>query len=581
MGWGVLRRTPRRPGRLLALVVVVALGAYALRVALWRPLEVMGEPPRDGYTRVAGVVHVHTSLSDGGGTPEEVIGAAQRAGLGFVVLTDHNNLDAKSFEGYHGSLLVLVGTELSTTAGHLLGLGIPDPVFRFDGDGRDGFEDIRDLGGFAFAAHPLSPRDELRFSGWDLPGSWGLELLNGDSEWRRAGARNLLTGALYGLNHDYALLGGLNPPDELLARWDQLLARRDAVGIAGADAHSRLPITRRWAVRFPSYESLFSLARNHVLLDAPLTRDPARDAAAVLAALRRGRSYVGLDALAPAGGFSFTVEGPSGRWSMGDSVIAAPGLVARAGGRVPRGTRILLLRDGRRLREATESLEEPLPGPGVYRVEAHVPGWPVPWILTNPVAVFDEATLRARSQAAAWPADPRPPSPAIVLDSFDGATTVFQPGHDASSTMDETILDPKGGVGGSGAARIAFRLAQEARGKPPVFCAIVNREARDFSGRRGLVFSIRGDGVYRVWVQVRDENPASADEGTEWWFASVRTAPEWKVVALPFARFRSINPRTDGRLDLDKVRALVFVLDRGVDKPGTEGTIWIDDVGVY
>jgi hypothetical protein len=29
------------------------------------------------------------------------------------------------------------------------------------------------------------------------------------------------------------------------------------------------------------------------------------------------------------------------------------------------------------------------------------------------------------------------------------------------------------------------------------------------------------------------------------------------------------------------VRALVFVLDRGADKPGSQGTIWIDDVGVY
>ncbi len=136
-------------------------------------------------------------------------------------------------------------------------------------------------------------------------------------------------------------------------------------------------------------------------------------------------------------------------------------------------------------------------------------------------------------------------------------------------------------MGGSGAARIAFRLGLATAARPHVFCAIINRDPRDLTGRRGLVFSIRADGVYRIWVQVRDENPASADEGTEWWFASVRTAPEWKRVAIPFARLRSINPRTEGRLDLDKVRALVFVLDRGVDKPGTQGTIWIDDLGAY
>ncbi|HEX9202922.1 MAG TPA: PHP domain-containing protein, partial [Vicinamibacteria bacterium] len=71
-----------RPGRPLALAVLFVLGVLALRVALWRPLEVVGEAPRDGYTRVPGVVHVHTTLSDGGGTPAEVIQAARRAGLG-------------------------------------------------------------------------------------------------------------------------------------------------------------------------------------------------------------------------------------------------------------------------------------------------------------------------------------------------------------------------------------------------------------------------------------------------------------------------------------------------------------------
>ena len=140
---------------------------------------------------------------------------------------------------------------------------------------------------------------------------------------------------------------------------------------------------------------------------------------------------------------------------------------------------------------------------------------------------------------------------------------------------------PREGVDGRGAALLDFAIGQPTAGHPDVFCALVDGRPRDLTGRTGLVFSIRGDGTYRIWVQVRDENPASADEGTEWWFASVKTRPEWRRVVVPFARLRSINPKTDGKLDLDKVRALVFVLDKGSVKPGTKGRIWIDEVGVY
>src|SRR5262249_5904080 len=241
---------------LLGLLGLIA-AVLVLRVVLDRPRAVVGEPPSDGYTRVAGVVHVHTTLSDGRGTPAEVVTAARAAGLRFVAITDHNNLDAKSAEGYTDRVLVLVGSELSTTAGHLLVLGIPDPVFRFSGDARDGLEDARDLGGVAFAAHPLSARDDLRWTGWDLPGSWGLELMSGDSEWRSAGSWRLFrAAALYPLNRRHALLGSMLPPTATLARWDALLAERDVPGIVGADAHSRVPVRKGWTLRFPAYEAL-------------------------------------------------------------------------------------------------------------------------------------------------------------------------------------------------------------------------------------------------------------------------------------------------------------------------------------
>ncbi len=558
-------------------VALLALGGALVHVALWRPLELVGEAPADGSVRVPGVVHVHTTASDGGGTPEEVIAAARAAGLSFIGISDHNNLEAKAFEGYRDGVLVLVGAELSTPAGHLLGLGLDrDPAYRFNGDGLDALEDVRDLGGLAFAAHPFSSRADLRWAGWDLPGPWGIEVMNGDSEWRKAGPRLLLTAGLVRVNPGYALLQALNPPGEALRRWDELLARRDTVGISGADAHSRLPLTRRYALRFPSYASLFGLSQLHLLLDRPLQREAATDRGAVLAALRGGRFYMGLDALAPADGFSFTVRGPSGeRATMGEPLRLQDGLVATAGGRVPKGTRVVLLRDGRPLAEGTERLTAPLPGPGVYRVEAWVPGWAVPWVLTNPVYVFDEAAREARRRAAEWPSPPVPAETRPIASL--GGSAEFVPERDPTSSADLDRAD----VDGLPALRLAFRLGAPTAAQPFTWCALVNRQARDLGAWSGLRLRIRADGEYRPWVQVRDVNPASADEGLEWWLASVRTSTQWREVFLPFSRFRTINRRTDGRLDPAQTRAIVFVLDAAAVKAGTRGTIWISDLALY
>lgn len=540
-----------------------------------------GEAPADGYARVAGVVHVHTTLSDGGGTPEQVAAAARQAGLQFVVINDHNNVDAKSFEGYHDGVLVVVGTEISTTAGHVLGLGVADPVFRFSGGAQDALDDIRLLGGHAWAAHPLSAREDFQWNGWELPGDWGVELLNGDSQWRAAGAWRLArTAALYALNPPYALLGSLTPPDATLARWDGLLARRDAAGLAGADAHERMPLHKRWQPRFPSYASVFALAQNHVLLDAALTGDATRDVPAVLAALAGGRSYVALDALAPARGFSFRAEGPAGRATMGETIAPSAGLRLKAGGPMPSGATLALLHDGREVASSETALDVAATAPGVYRVQVRVPGWDVPWVISNPIFVFDEATSLARRQAGAPAPEGAAPPAAELLDRFDAASA-FGAEFDTASRLDPAFRVEGAGPDGGPAARLQFKLGTPTAAHPFVSAALVSRKARDLTGRKGLVFAVRGDRAYRLWVQVRDRNPASADEGTEWWGSSIRTSTEWRRVAVPFDGLRSINPRSDGRLDLDKVVQIVFVLDQGAVKPGTEGTLELAELGVY
>ena len=44
---------------------------------------------------------------------------------------------------------------------------------------------------------------------------------------------------------------------------------------------------------------------------------------------------------------------------------------------------------------------------------------------------------------------------------------------------------------------------------------------------------------------------------------------------------RSLTRARVQQYDLDKVTALVFVVDRGALKPGTSGAIWLDDLALY
>jgi hypothetical protein len=100
-------------------------------------------------------------------------------------------------------------------------------------------------------------------------------------------------------------------------------------------------------------------------------------------ALRQGRCYIAVDALAPATGFAFWADGPAGRAEMGAE--------SQAGQRTfhvhaPRSARIHLLRDGAQIASQDgESLEHAAAEPGVYRVEAHLGDRP--WVLSNPIYV--------------------------------------------------------------------------------------------------------------------------------------------------------------------------------------------------
>jgi len=107
-------------------------------------------------------LHVHSLWSDGAQAPETIVLAAARRRLDVIALTDHDDirgaLRARDFAAAHPALgvEVVVGEEISTLNGHLLGLWLSERV-------PPGLTALRTIelihaqDGLAVAAHPFHP----------------------------------------------------------------------------------------------------------------------------------------------------------------------------------------------------------------------------------------------------------------------------------------------------------------------------------------------------------------------------------------------------------------------------------------
>lgn len=349
------------------------------------PLKERGAPASDEWV---GVAHVHTALSDGGGTAEDVVGAAADLGLDFVLLTDHNRR-ALSGHRYANGVLVVMGEEVNTPSGHLLVLG-DRPVRN-----RSRVETVPAVTadeGLRIVAHPTG---RPSWKGWDTASFDGIEIWNADTE-RRTGdspADWLRAVAILPWRPVTALYQLLDAPRNL-ELWDGFPARARVFGICSVDAHSRMPLGDEPYLPFPTYRQSFTLARQHVLLSGMPSGDASTDAHLLLDALRNGHSYCGFDGLADARGLRVRVlstPGKEGQAAPGPGAVipyaGAPELEVEL---PPAGTRaeIRVVRDGTEMARAPgPRWRGVLPGPGRYRVEAwlRVDGRTLPWILANPV----------------------------------------------------------------------------------------------------------------------------------------------------------------------------------------------------
>jgi hypothetical protein len=561
------------------LLVVTAVLAAAVAVVV-----VLTIPPRratlgaisDGT--IPGLIHVHSNRSDGSSSPDDIAAAAARAGLTFLVFTDHGDATrSPDPPTYRSGVLCLDGVEISTTGGHYVAFDMPAAPYPLAGEARDVVEDVRRLGGFGIVAHPDSPKRELRWTEWSAPFD-AIELLNPDTSWRILAQHpdRRLRARLLAALFDYPFrapetIANLVQPSGSIFSWIALTERRRVVSIAGVDAHAKIDLRGdpadvggAWSLPLPGYEAAFRAMSIHVAAERALTGNAAADAAVVIRALRSGHLYTAVDGLAGPPAFEFTATNDFGTVHEGDELSAGgPVMLHVRSNAPPEFTTIV--HEGPRVvttvRDPQDLTVHAPDKPAVYWVEivSSDRTRQITWLRSNPIYV--------RGPEPLMQAPTRPPATASVPlfsgTSLDGWRTE----HDATSLSAVDL----GTIVGGRDLRFRYGLSGGAPGGQ--VAALVVDTPRGIAPNTRLAFTIRAGQPLRLSVQLR-----GGARGAERWERSVFVDRFDQDRIVYFDELTPVGATETWKPPLETIRSVLFVVDTTNTKPGASGRIWIEKV---
>lgn len=529
----------------------------------------------DGSVR--GVVHVHSRASDGRGTLDEIGAAAARAGLRFVIITDHGDgRRIPEAPAYRSGVLVIDAVEISTRSGHYVALGLGRAPYPLAGDAADVVDDVRRLGGFGIAAHPDSPKTELRWSD-DAPLVDGIELLNLDTAWRAhafAGGANGKASLLralfaYPVRPTEAIAHLLTNAEGLRGQWRAQLPQRRVVAMAGADAHAKValrdaePGDNALSVAIPSYDSSFGATSVHVTPEAPLSGDAEQDAQTLLAGIRAGHVFIAVDGWASPAALQFTASAGSRTAQGGDVLAPGEPVTLHVRSNAPSGFVSVVWRNNDVLETRSEAAFSLDVGssPAVYSVEVRPSGEVTApaWITSNPVYVGQPLPL---------PKSPVVPSAdAATRSLFDGQTTTgwsWEADRTSQSVVDLTpFID---------ATRVRLRYGLSGGADIGQYAAAAVETSDGVTSADGVRFEVRGERPMRISVQVRAEVPGAPPER---WERSVYVDATEQARYVRFDEMTPVGKTHTSRPPKADVRAIMFVVDTTNSEPGASGRLWL------
>lgn len=242
-----------------------------------------------------GVIHVHTKFSDGSGDVEFIAQAAKKAGIDWIIISDHNDFSAQ--EGIYNGVYVIKAEEISPDIGyHLLAFDIKEEIKKTENPITN-IDNVHKQDGFCFAAHP--DESDLRRNS-NPPIKWldktiipdGIELWNWFSDWANRYNNTDIFHIAYAYLFRKKLIQGVEPETRMW--WDKINNQNQEIfpAIAGCDAHALKVKDYIFPVTIFPYEYCFKTAANLIFTKQPLSADFKTAKGQILQAIKNGNNIL-------------------------------------------------------------------------------------------------------------------------------------------------------------------------------------------------------------------------------------------------------------------------------------------------
>lgn len=332
-----------------------------------------------------GIIHVHTIFSkDSLLKPLDLLPYLKKFKIDYMIITDHNTIEGKNYEGFHDSILYLVGEEITPKEGnHLLAFNI-ESLVKPQKNIQDVIDEINNQQGLSFIEHPFIEKNELikkninmKWIDWSVKDFSGISIFNYTCD---GGERlNLFK---YFIFYFFPGLDKDRPNYKTIKKWDELNKIRKTIGIGTLDAHFLYFKFLNFNIEYFPFKYFFNSIRSNIISSKPLNKDTVYDE------IKKGHLYVIHNYLGNGEGFNFYIKRDKEMFLMGDELKLKGNETLYI--KLPTKSLIKLIYNGDCIYQKVckEVVYNQLKS-GFYRVEIykfHMLNYK-PWIFSNPIYI--------------------------------------------------------------------------------------------------------------------------------------------------------------------------------------------------